>query len=222
MALDFNGTTDKLDWGDLAWMKGAAALSMLLWVNSDNVTSLRAILAKSDNTNPLLLFRSQADGSLQAIPATTAAYGVTAASVLPLTTWKHLAMVFDGAGVGNAGRLQVYVDGVLQNLTFTGTIGAAIANDTDLFRAATDAVSAFFDGRMAHLKIYNAALSKEQVQNEMRSYRPLFTNGLKIWCPLDDGTSAKDRSGNNSHPTVTGTAQVQGPPIGLGSRAFVI
>jgi len=50
------------------------------------------------------------------------------------TTWHHIVMVFDGGGVGNNGRLQVYRDGVLQTIGFfSGTIPALTSSIMDEF-----------------------------------------------------------------------------------------
>jgi hypothetical protein len=48
--------------------------------------------------------------------------------------WHHLALVFDGGGADNTARLKLYVDGVLQTLTYTGTVGATTPTSASTFR----------------------------------------------------------------------------------------
>lgn len=56
--------------------------------------------------------------------------GVTASNVVSPNTWYHIAAVFDGAQTGNANRMKIYINGVSQTLSFTGTIPAITSGST--------------------------------------------------------------------------------------------
>jgi hypothetical protein len=74
--------------------------------------------------------------------------------------WYHVVAVFNGAGSGNSGRMQMYIDGVAQSLTFTGTIPATLVNNTN-----TVDIGLGYYGSLDDVRIYNTALTASQVSD---------------------------------------------------------
>lgn len=136
--------------------------------------------------------------------------------------WHHWAFVYDGGGAANADRLKIYLDAANQSLTFNGTIPASMGNATTgvVFTGFDDVNNVYLDGTVALRRIWTAALSAAEVAQEMHSYRPARTSGLILWSPYDDGTNARDYSGNGNHGTATGARQAQGPPVGYGGETM--
>ena len=218
MALDCDGVDDQIDHGDIPGVDLAAALTLMFWQNPD-------VLVVNDGiSNKGAAWENRSGGADSSIPDLVIGgtnIGALPTGALTAGTWKHYAWVFDGAGVGNSGRLQGYIDAVNQTLTFTGTIPAALsdgaANGVDIGSNG----GSFHDGKFALVKIWTAALTAAEVAQEMNSYRPVRTVNLVLWAPYDDGTDARDYSGSANHGTVTGALQVAGPPLGYGFPILV-
>jgi hypothetical protein len=84
-----------------------------------------------------------------------------------VTDWNHLALIFNGAGVGNAARLTAYLNGAALTLSFTGTIPATTSNNVfnetlRIGRAAT-ASPQYSTGDFAELGMWQATLTAEEV-----------------------------------------------------------
>jgi hypothetical protein len=218
IALDFDGSDDVVTHGDIAAMDGAAALSICFWTFVDTLETNGGFCSKFDGVNLGFTFRMlDATGGLSGV--VNLARG-DIASAFSVSTWTHLAFVFDGAGGDNATRLLLYVNAVQQSLSFTGTIPATIGDaGAGLFGVMFDDYNNVrTDGKLGLLKVWSVALSAAEVAQERHSYRPARTANLLLWAPYDDGVSAKDYSGNGAHGTVTQAVQISGPPVGFGGR----
>lgn len=215
MALDFDGVDDQVNHGDIAAIDGASAFTMMAWVNIDTLENLGFLMGK-DGACRLLMTTGP---GTQMTAATTSIITGDIAGAAGTGVWVHWAYVFDGAGVGNAARLKLYKDGVEQTLTFTGTVGATLPDaGAEPFRVGSNTSNAVFtDQKVAHLKLWTAALSTNEVLQEMQSYRPARTAGLIVWSSYDErAATAADYSGAGNHGTITGALVEQGPPVGRG------
>ena len=80
------------------------------------------------------------------------------------TAWQYLAMVFDGTQIGNSNRLKGYVNGILQTLTYSGTIPSTTGTlNTNLIIGAYIPNSNWSNGNIAQTLIYNRALSATEI-----------------------------------------------------------
>lgn len=218
MALDVDGTDDRVDHGDIAAIDGAAALSVAFWIFYQTSENAAEIVGKGAAGFTIRESDSTADGMAMSMPD-GATQGYTAAATFPTGSWQHWVWVFNGAGVGNAGRMQAYKDGASIGLTYVGTIPATVgdAGTAQLQVGVNQGLNAFYiDAIIAHVKIWTAALTAGEAAQEMNSYRPVRMANLILWAPYDDGTSARDYSGNGNHGTVTGAVQIAGPPVSYG------
>ncbi|HAM56723.1 MAG TPA: hypothetical protein DCQ64_15530 [Candidatus Rokubacteria bacterium] len=226
MALSFDGVDDKVDFGDINAIDGSSLLTVCVWYKPTAASDAAVIWGKvasvGGDAADLVLWHGVGDGSVGAdfafVMGTTAPKG-RVAGIFSAGVWVHLAIVYDGGGAANADRLKLYVNGVAQTVTFSGTIPASIGSSADTVTIGTDGANAWdLDGVLAHLKVWTAALTAAEVAQEMESARPARTANLVQWSPLDDGVSAKDYSGSGNHGTVTGAVQIAGPPVSYGSE----
>lgn len=226
MALDCDGVDDLVDHGDIAAIDNATALSGMIWVFLDTLGVEEPFFGKVDlDGNTLNLYfgiDTPTTTTLMWAATYSSVNGARVANALATGVWAHFAFVYDGNGVGNAERLFLYKNGVGLTETFVGTVPASLAGSAQPFRVAqgeiADTNTHYLDGRVAHLKMWSAVLTAAEVFQEMNSYHPVRTAGLILWSPYDDGTSARDYSGNGNHGTVTGALQIQGPPVSYGGQ----
>lgn len=120
-------------------------------------------------------------------------------------TWKHIAMTHNGAG-----EWDFFVDGVevISNLADT-------LSDFSVIWFGNDRDSELFNGRVAFARVWDIALTPEQVADEMRTAQPRnAVASLNFYWPLINHSNAIDYGPNARDPTVGGTlATEDGPPI---------
>jgi putative ubiquitin-RnfH superfamily antitoxin RatB of RatAB toxin-antitoxin module len=129
---------------------------------------------------------------------------------LTVGTWYHLAMVANGT------NLIAYLNGV-QN-----AIVAHISPATPKLWIGNDADSEFLNGRAAHIKVFNAALTANEILQEMYTILPKKIDALNGWYPTWNGSNrAADYSGLARPWTEGGTlADEDGPPVSYGASSL--
>jgi len=164
---------------------------------------------ETDNTPYWHMYESSAGGDIDV--ALTGLGSVTA------NTWYFLAVTFEGS-IGCV----VYgatVDGPIVSVGSSAHTSLHASSDIHIGRNSY--VSEFFDGRIAHVKIWDAALSAEEVAQERWSARPRRMADLKAWYPLIGATAAEclaDYSPNGLTLSQVGSPTVEdGPPVGWGA-----
>jgi hypothetical protein len=137
------------------------------------------------------------------IGSNTADYDGTTA--IALNRWYHIALVRSGTSY------TLYLDGVVER-TATDSV---TPNPHYLIGRWSSAGSGTWIGRVAHVKIWEQALTADQVRVEMRTATWRVARP-KAWYPLwAPGSQTEDWSGNGLTLTVSGTtADADGPPVG--------
>lgn len=188
------------------------------WLFIDTLTVANRLVVKrveADSTISIMIHANEGTASLLRMRIANAGdLGDTPSGTLVAGEWNHHAVVFNGAGTGNAGRLQAYKNGTDQTITFVGTIPATLgdAGTAPLSIGARSDGLAAYDAKFAHIKAWTAALTAAEVAQEMNSYRPVRRANLILWAPYDDGIRARDYSGSGNHGTITGPLYTGGPP----------
>ena len=220
MAVEFDGTNGYLDFG--AIVNNQTVKSVTAWIYLDTVVPVQGIVAKSGagwvlaaNTNDL--YYEQACG-------TSAVFGEVA-NVLSVSTNYHVAVTHD---VSSGTILPVlYLNGVLQVLTSSGTASGTMGDDSDgtvVIGAAMGASHYHLDGKIQDVRIYNRILSANEILAlyNSRCLRNVM-NGLVFWAPMW-GANADTFEGNTLSASETvvdwigGAVGVPtGSPIGIGN-----
>lgn len=212
--LDFDGVDDKVDHGNVgnpAGLDEAAAVTIAMWIIPDTVAAGRAALVGKTTATVIAVLLERNDDDIKIFHDTGGNTGVTTSNLLVVGTPIHVASVFNGAGTGNAGRQQIYLNGTNETLTFAGTIPAALGNGggNPILIGSPSLItgSGFFDGKIGLVKIWTAVLTAAEILEEMHSFRAMRTANLLISSPYDDLVAANDYSGGRRHGTVTGALQ---------------
>ena len=122
--------------------------------------------------------------------------------------WKNLVLSISGTS------LNIYVNGVLSETLSITDVSRSIAN----IRLGYIFSNLYaFNGEMAGFKIFNTALTTEQVADLYNNPEKVVPTGvdntaLKLWLPMMEGagTTAYDGSGNGNHGTISGATYVNG------------
>jgi hypothetical protein len=184
MALQFDGTNDQVDHGDIAALDGVDALTLLWWMRYTTDESLSGFLNKGPfNAETFLVRRSGAVTGLHFGSESSSGTGAyTAAGTLATGAWAHWACVYKGAGAANGDKIKIYKDGINQSLTYVGTMPATLASTAASLLVATNSFG-YQACELAHLKIYTAELLAAEIVQELHRRRPCRTADLQVWAP---------------------------------------
>jgi hypothetical protein len=173
-ARDFNGTTDRIDWANVANLKGAA-FTLSYWIYFDAVShnsyvfcahnasdASHGTVANSANATSLTILRATSGSS----------YIWDANGVGTLTgAWHHVLHTCDGGLV--AGSVVTYLDGVSKNISFTagsGAEGERTGSWSIGGRISDDARNV--DGKVAQVAVWNRVLSAGEIANLAAGHAP--------------------------------------------------
>jgi hypothetical protein len=124
-------------------------------------------------------------------------------------TWYHVAMVCPGLGPGGSTQLG-YFNGVL-DLSHTN-MNSNQTEQNIRFLRGNDGDN--FNGSIAAIKIWDAALSATEIAVEMRTYTPTRFTNLNSWYPLFKHTDTTNGAPASLALSSSGTlATTDGPAI---------
>ncbi|MBI2404683.1 hypothetical protein HYV22_00710, partial [Candidatus Gottesmanbacteria bacterium] len=160
------------------------------------------------------------------------------------STWQQVSVVYDGTqGTGNDTKVKVYVNGVLKSCTVTGTIPGTLTTGTTSnlkLGQGDDATPTSLIGFMDDVKIYNSALTVDQVRLDYNAGASLnFGTGAAsesaqlsdgpgnppdLYWNFDEksGTSANDKSCNGRTGTFGGAINPAWSQGKVGSSLFFV
>lgn len=143
--LNFDGTDDYVDCGTVPGLNGASKATLAVWMY--RVDGAGSGSAGNYLQPQRFIITPFSDGNVYvgADDGTSAAYGF---ATYATTGWHHFVLVFDGTLTGDSNRLRLYIDGILQTLTFpAAAIPATLGTTT--FRLGMDntgAADRFYGG----------------------------------------------------------------------------
>lgn len=136
--------------------------------------------------------------------------GITSTFDATVGTWTFIALVFytaanDELWWGTVAPLSSNVGGIA---------GTSFADANTLY-LSDDGFGSWFNGSIAAVKIWTAALTQTELQTEMLKYAPQRTSNLWAAYKFNAGPQTTDDSGNGRTLTQTGTPilDASGPPI---------
>lgn len=197
---DFNGVTS-VNYGDIDLLEGASSFTIDYWLWLDSTSAQQKVISEWDLGNQWLVFSPSAT-DLQFIAegvGTRSRYG-TATGVLSSGSWQHISIVWIGAA-----SWKLYFNGADTGLSDKGSFGTvttiqAGANKYSI-GAADGGIADSINGRLAHIHVYDRALSFEETEqirwepysitSNLLSYIPCYNAGTVIcrdFILADDGT----------------------------------
>jgi hypothetical protein len=218
MSLLFNGTSDRADIA--AAIVTATPCTLVCWVKASSINvNLSSILQIADDTGGQNNFRLQTgDGASQVVVANSRAASSSseASSTLGIsdTTLWHLATARFISSTSRAADL----DGSNRGDNTTSSTPVSLAITRAGLRVGGDAG---FAGRLAHMAVYNVALSDAQI-SALRTTTPasvLPGNLVAYWPMTAAGTPGNDVIGSN-HFTITGASYSVDNPLATGVGRF--
>jgi hypothetical protein len=227
-ALEFDGEDDYVDLGTGALITDSSTVSM--WFKMDTISTYYAIFSTASGATDRLSIYTATNGRIviQVVDGSNNAWATS--GDYDNNLWHHMVVVRNGDITGNA---VLYIDG---SIVSTATFGNS--NDsTNNSIGGNDIENSWFKGSLDEVRIYNRALSPEEVQELYQLGARKFQPDSPVTDYLTDGlvghwtfngedmdwsqstAEARDASGQNNHGDVTNFGQ-EGAVIGKVGQAL--
>ncbi len=223
---DFDGTDDEINYGAPSALNNQTDLSVLVWVNLDQITSDQNIFSNDDGTavtGSLFFFDFNGFTSGNDIiwrilinenTGTDFASIEGATNSAKVDTWQWVAFTFTA---GSATGLHLYYDNVEDpnSPVTTADLGEAGGGGNSWFAGERAGATLDMNGQMAYAQAWNRVLTLAELNEAANCLGRIDTNAQIISTMWGDSPE-RDLSGNGNNGVVTGAGTSQdGPPISL-------
>jgi len=221
VAFDFNGTTDRVDYTNVATLYNSA-LTISAWIYGDSfATNSHYIFTTHTASNTALGVTAwiATDGSVGfGINGSTPLQRNSAVSTVTTGVWTHVCVTHDGSTT--AANCKIYKNGT-ETSYGTTTNGATPTSDASSTwsvggRVYDDARN--FDGRIAHFGVWTRALGAAAIAQIGAGQSPLLPQFAtqRIFAPTLTRVAFDPQSGQAG--TLDGTSVIESPRIFMPKR----
>lgn len=220
-AIDFDAVNDYVATSDSSSLDVGDTDDLTLsgWFYRDTFTGTNGLIAKRSgfaigDVGYIAYIDATTDQLIFQVSDGTDTYTITSNTTFTAVGWHHFAVVWDQDSAANS---EIYIDGVADRATDTGTIGNVgdLSNAFGVYIGARSDGSALFDGRIDEARLNKRALSAAEIKslydqgsadsvNSSASQNQgtgRLDSALVLYYALDDGTSgATPTSATDSGP----------------------
>jgi len=209
-ALDFDGTDDYVTADHSSSLNLTGDLSMSAWIRRDNPQVDHGSVISKGNANDngqQYYMQVLSTGQLVSVIGNAPTNGVylnhSSTANVGTGIWTHIVMTLNGDSSS------IYIDGSLDS---TGTGSGSRQTNTDVIEIGRRGDASFkFRGPLDEVRIYNRALSADEVRRLFNLGRPkvgtaFMSDGLVAYYDFNigkGGIDVFDRSGNGNHGTTS-------------------
>ena len=218
----FDGVNDYIDLGDsndFSFGDGAgndSPFSISAWVKLDTTTNTRAIIGKyaAPNGEWLLWYNGSNNEFRFSVYSQSGMAWIRAKSSLTINAnqWYHVVGAYDGSK--SSSGMKIYVDGSLDTTNDAGGGYSYMTNTTTPVIIGQYSSTAFFEGNIADVRLYNSELSSTDIA-AIYGGENITTNLVGHW--LTNTDDVKDYAGVNDGTNNGSTYSFDNP---LGSSEF--
>ncbi len=209
-ALLFDGVEDYLNLGDIAELNEVNAFSIEGWANPNNTSATATIFSKTASDAYDIQLRTEGGKLVVELGNGSNSFGSWGDYAWSIAngSWFHWALTFDGAAVGNAERLKLYINGAAVPLDFSGNIPASTSAQLQGNSAFISAVNNSFSGVMDEVRIWSVARTADEIQALQGQIIPPMATYLAAYWRFDeaDGNIINDETDHAYHGTLVGSS----------------
>ena len=151
-----------------------SAMTAEIWVNPSSSGQTAKLISKHSSTTDAQLYLDVASNLVTAhVTVGGTEYTAVSSTALPSSAWTHLAVTFDGS------NLRLYQDGVIEDTT---AVSGSMATNNYLWTFGRDASasSGYFAGSLDEFKLFNRALTDNEISAEFNSQDAGNASGLSL------------------------------------------
>jgi len=172
----FDGTNDYMYLPAISQNNGASQLTWCAWMKRNASNSLMTLMQFANNSNDISC-ELWSDGNLYLEIGNGSNEYATLSN--PSTSWQHVSMIYNGSLTGNSERLKCYINGVIQTLSYSGTIPSAAGTATTLYLGYTSPDAGpnsnlYSTGNLGVFQSYNRALSAAEIKQNFEATRDRY------------------------------------------------
>ena len=157
----FNGTSESLNINPITWMQSQTGFSLFVVAKASTVgVTTRTICAT--NTGGFQISHNTSNWRVEAAGCSGVS---TVTGVGDTSKYNIYALIFDGTGVGNAGRLKFRYNKIPQTLTYVGTAATITSSVATHFYVGvgSDGNSQYFSGDIAEMIMFTRTLNSSEI-----------------------------------------------------------
>ncbi len=179
--LSLDGINDYVDLGNSTTLKPQLPVTLSTWIKLstlgnyydivalDNLsTNYYGVCMQVTNNNTIVV--NYCDGGVQDLTSRRSKLGTT---TLQANQWYHIAAVISGAR-----DIAIYINGVYDGGTYSGTGGELAYSNGDAFIGSFGESTRYFKGLIDDVRIYDNALSQSEIQAMVPEPATLLLLGL--------------------------------------------
>ena len=223
--LEFDGSNDYIDFGNVFDdIVPIVDFSIEFWIKPDSVSfsGNRGLVVRSVSDTPneaevtntnFQVFQNSAQILVLYEFDTGSNVSFTTSNVnLSANTWQHIAVVRSAT----TDNIKVFKNGVLTDTLSSSDSDEDPTGATDdnipLYIGTNAAKSVFYDGELAHIRIWSVARNDDEIAFSYNRYVDNTAFGLIGYWKLDEGTgtTALDSSANSNNGTIDGATFTNG------------
>ena len=235
-ALDFDGVDDYVEVPDTAVLSSMANITISAWINPHTITATRygyrIISKRFPFPQEFVIKHSETNSGGSAGELLIGFYTETEHTTnfdLPVDSWTHLCVVWDGTKY-----VKVYKNGILNETVELDDTPSPFDSDAlTVIGKRGSSSTEHFDGLIDDVRIYDKALTAEEVQAAMQTKLTGDEDGLIGYWDFDEGEGqvVEDLAGENdgtlgSDPNVVDSSDpewiVSDAPIGYCSLGDMV
>lgn len=189
-ALNFDGNDDYVNIPDDPSLNISGPITIESWVYATKNSGVQNVISKSNNVNNNgYIFPRTDDGwnTFVAYFTINGSWQTLSAPFAGLNQWHHLATTYDGT------YIRLYQDGILA-ATSPAYPGSITLNSNNLALGVQPGFAEFFGGSADECRIWNRALCKEEIQNNMNGEVNVNANGLVAYYKFNQGFDNTDNT----------------------------
>ena len=193
-SFEYDGVSDCLDMGDVLDFERTSSFSISAWVKRGGTGVNDTIVSKmesSGNFRGYLLFIGTTNVVkfvLRNQNLSDRRIFVDSTSTITDTNWHHIAMTYNGSS--NVSGINIYIDGVSDTVSTSGTLGFTTLNSSPFNIGARDTNSLFATANIDEPAVFDYELTSTEVSNIYGSGVPTDISNLSPigWWREEDAT----------------------------------
>ena len=154
---DFDGSNDYVNVPDNNSLEWTTSKSLSVWVNSNNSSGNKGIVAKTTNASPYGWILQQDGGTVKFWFASGANFPTTPATTLPLNTWTHIVVTYNGSSV------LMYKNEVLVSTLNTSLIPSSSSSPLTIGKYYSNISNYYFNGQISKARVYDVTLTQAEI-----------------------------------------------------------